>query len=56
MSPQLKKLCRADNAADVIGPVESGERSIEKNGFRSTGRSTLSKSTRTLHIESNSFP
>ena len=30
-----KKLCRAVRAAEVIGPVDSGERMIARNGERS---------------------
>ena len=34
IKPHTKKLCNADSAAEVIGPVESGERRIAKNGER----------------------
>lgn len=37
IKPHMKKLCIADNAADVMGPVDSGERSIEKKGARRSG-------------------
>src|SRR6266478_349917 len=30
--PQEKKECRADRAADVIGPVDKGERMMERKG------------------------
>ena len=45
MSPQTKKAWRADNAAEVIGPVESGDRTIAKNGARITGSSIVVTST-----------
>lgn len=39
IKPHVKKLCIADNAAEVMGPVDSGERSIEKKGDRRSGSS-----------------
>jgi hypothetical protein len=38
MRPQTKKLCRAESAAEVIGPVDSGERMIAKKGASRDGR------------------
>ena len=35
MRSHWKKLCSAERAAEVIGPVESGERMIAKKGARS---------------------
>ena len=35
MSPQRKKLCSDESAAEVMGPVDSGERIIAKNGASS---------------------
>lgn len=32
--PQVKKECRAERAADVMGPVDRGERMIERKGAR----------------------
>jgi len=46
MSPQMKKVWRADNAADVIGPVERGDRIIAKNGARITGSAIVVMSSR----------
>lgn len=36
--PQTKRLWRAERAADVMGPVDKGERIMEKKGFRITER------------------
>jgi len=44
MRPQTKKLCRAESAADVIGPVDNGERIIAKKGARRTGKGRISTS------------
>jgi hypothetical protein len=38
MRPQTKKLCRAESAAEVIGPVDSGERIMAKKGARRDGK------------------
>jgi hypothetical protein len=32
--PQVKKECRAESAADVMGPVDRGERIMERKGAR----------------------
>lgn len=40
MSPHTKKLCRAERAADVMGPVDKGDRKMAKNGERSSVKST----------------
>ena len=42
MRPQTKKLCRAESAADVMGPVERGERMMAKKGARRSGKGTVS--------------
>lgn len=34
----MKKECRAERAADVMGPVDSGERMIERKGARISAR------------------
>jgi hypothetical protein len=34
MSPQTKKLWRAESAAEVMGPVDKGDRIMEKKGAR----------------------
>lgn len=34
MRPQTKKLCNAERDADVIGPVDRGDRMMAKNGAR----------------------
>lgn len=39
IKPHMKKLCNADSAAEVMGPVDNGERRIEKKGARSSGSS-----------------
>jgi hypothetical protein len=36
MSPHANKLCNEDNAADVMGPVDRGERIMAKNGANSS--------------------
>ena len=43
-NPVTKNVCKADSAAEVIGPVESGERMIAKKGLNSvvSGRSSRS--------------
>lgn len=43
-----KKLCRDDRAADVIGPVDSGDRIIAKKGARSvvSGKDRMSITSR----------
>jgi hypothetical protein len=38
MTPAWKNVCRAERAADVIGPVDSGERMIAKKGARTVVR------------------
>jgi hypothetical protein len=35
MMPTTKKLCKEDSALEVIGPVDSGDRIMAKNGARS---------------------
>jgi hypothetical protein len=47
MKPQSKKLCRAEREADVIGPVERGDRIMARNGARIvvSGRARISKHT-----------
>lgn len=37
-----KKLCNEDRAAEVIGPVDSGDRIIAQNGASSSGKGTAS--------------
>lgn len=50
MRPQTKKLCKADRAADVIGPVDNGERIMAKNGVKRVGNGRLAMS---IHREAN---
>lgn len=44
MRPQTKKLCSADSAVDVIGPVDKGDRMIAKKGDNKVGSGRLSTS------------
>lgn len=44
MRPQTKKLCKADRAVDVMGPVDNGDLMIEKNGAKRVGNGRLSMS------------
>ena len=37
--PQAKKLCSAESADEVIGPVDKGDRRIAKKGARRSVRS-----------------
>lgn len=48
MIPQRKKLWRDESAAEVMGPVESGERMMAKNGDRSVvnGKVVMSRASR----------
>ena len=39
ISPQTKKLCKAERDADVMGPVDRGDRRIAKNGASSSVKS-----------------
>jgi len=32
--PEVKKVCRAERAADVMGPVDRGERTMARKGAR----------------------
>jgi hypothetical protein len=41
---QTKKLCRDERAADVMGPVDKGDRMIAKNGAKRVGKGTFSMS------------
>jgi hypothetical protein len=41
MSPQTKRLCNADRAAEVMGPVDKGDRIMAKKGARIMGSSTV---------------
>lgn len=40
MTPLVKNLCNAESEADVMGPVDNGERIIAKNGPSSVGNGT----------------
>ena len=44
MRPHKKKLCKADNAAEVIGPVDRGERMMAQKGASNSGNGTDSTS------------
>ena len=35
--PETKKTCKAERAVEVMGPVDSGERMIEKKGAKRVG-------------------
>ncbi len=39
ISPHTKKLCKADRDAEVMGPVDKGDRRIAKNGVSSSVKS-----------------
>jgi hypothetical protein len=39
--PDMNRECNEDNVAEVIGPVDSGERMIAKNGERRVDKGTL---------------
>lgn len=39
--PETKKTCKAERAVEVIGPVDSGERIIEKKGAKRVGSGKL---------------
>lgn len=41
IKPDRNRECSEDNATEVIGPVDSGERIIAKNGERREERGTL---------------
>lgn len=41
MSPDVKNVCREANAADVMGPVDRGDRMIAKNGDNNVGNGTV---------------
>jgi hypothetical protein len=43
--PDTSRLCRAESAMDVIGPVESGERMIAKKGASKVGSGIAATST-----------
>lgn len=53
MIPHRKKLWRDESAADVIGPVEKGERIIAKNGERRVvrGKVAMSKASRVTTLQ-----
>jgi hypothetical protein len=42
--PQTKKQCNDEIAADVMGPVDKGDRIIAKNGAKRVGNGKLSTS------------
>lgn len=44
MRPEANKLCKAERAVEVMGPVDSGERMIAKKGAKRVGSGTLSTS------------
>jgi hypothetical protein len=44
MRPQTKKLCRAESAAEVMGPVDNGERIMAKKGANKVGKGTVDMS------------
>lgn len=39
--PETKKLCKAERAVEVMGPVDSGERMIAKKGAKRVGSGKL---------------
>jgi hypothetical protein len=41
MSPHTKKLCNAESAADVMGPVDKGDRIMAKKGANKVGNGTV---------------
>jgi hypothetical protein len=50
MSPQTKKLWRAESAAEVIGPVDRGDRMMEKKGARRVCNDKYSMSVTTYRL------